>query len=146
MSSKVIQVHTFLDFINRQYKGWISNVFVSWSLLSNQIVKTEKQPGNLTYAWSLDNVLVTSLGPGWNSVSLQFWQDRWSFGKSEKYDKGQIFLSEKLPVPPISLFLISNINLVYEKFPDYKHKHVFIFVSLIRKLQWTVLFICASPI
>ena len=36
-------------------------------------------------------------------------------------DKGQILLSEKLLVPPISLFLISNINLVYEKCPDYEY-------------------------
>ena len=34
-------------------------------------------------------------------------------------DKGQILSSEKLPVPQISLFLISNINLVYEKCPEY---------------------------
>ena len=34
-------------------------------------------------------------------------------------DKGQILLSEKLQVPPISLFLISNIKLVYEKCPEY---------------------------
>ena len=34
-------------------------------------------------------------------------------------DKGQIALSEKLPVPPISLFLILNTKLVYKKRPEY---------------------------
>ena len=37
-------------------------------------------------------------------------------------DKGQISLSEKLPVPPISLFLIPNIVLVYEKCRKYDSK------------------------
>ena len=55
-------------------------------------------------------------------------------------DKGQILLSEKLPVPPISLFLISNIKLVYKKCPEYKKISIFSFLTFFPKKSTMIVY------